>query len=291
MQPPHEQTIRVNDLDMCYFEWVGDPEHTVLLLHATGFHARCWDATVEALRTSCRVIALDLRGHGRTANRPPYDWNTISDDVVDFVDTLNLTMLTVAGHSMGGRCALYLAAHRPERVQSLVLVDPVVMSPDQYRQRRAEQPAMNVDDHPVARRRNRFDSPQSMIDRFESRHPFNRWQSRALRDYCVFGLIPTEVGFELACPPAVEAQIYSHSAAVDVTGLLSVIRQPTVVMRAKERPANTATMDFSASPTWPDLAQTLPHGTDRYLPELSHFIPMEQPALVAQEIENALGNR
>jgi len=43
-------------------------------------------------------------------------------------------------------------------------------------------------------------------------------------------------------------------------------------------------MDFSASPTWPELAAQFPRGQDVHLPELTHFIPMQDPQLVADFI-------
>ena len=47
-------------------------------------------------------------------------------------------------------------------------------------------------------------------------------------------------------------------------------------------------MDFTASPTWPELARQFPHGQDVYLPELTHFIPMQDPGLVADFIVAAV---
>jgi hypothetical protein len=40
-------------------------------------------------------------------------------------------------------------------------------------------------------------------------------------------------------------------------------------------------MDFSKSPTWPELADQFEHGQDVYLPGLTHFIPMQEPRMVA----------
>ena len=45
--------------------------------------------------------------------------------------------------------------------------------------------------------------------------------------------------------------------------------------------------DLAASPTAPDLASRFAHGRDIVLPEASHFIPMEEPELVAEEIREA----
>jgi hypothetical protein len=49
-------------------------------------------------------------------------------------------------------------------------------------------------------------------------------------------------------------------------------------------------MDFASSPTWESLAAQFPRGRDVYLPELSHFMPMQDPELTARFIadEHAL---
>jgi hypothetical protein len=43
--------------------------------------------------------------------------------------------------------------------------------------------------------------------------------------------------------------------------------------------------DLSTSPTWPDLAAALPDCEEMFLPDLNHFIPMQNPALVAETIQ------
>ena len=261
-----------------------------MLLHATGFHARCWDKTVANLPESYRVIGVDLRGHGRSSRTGPYGWFDIGNDVVDLVDKLDLHDIVVAGHSMGGHCALYASAKRASRFKALVLVDPVVMSPEQYEVQTASQVTLESAEHPIARRRNHWESPTEMFENFSKRHPFNLWQPSILRDYCEFGLLPNQSGYELACPPGIEAQIYMGTTQRDLKGLLSEVTQPTVVMRAKRRLEPRETMDFANSPTWPGLADALPNARDIYLPELSHFIPMQRPELVAAEIRTQLAN-
>ena len=58
---------------------------------------------------------------------------------------------------------------------------------------------------------------------------------------------------------------------------------PVTVLRGEKR-ARAETMDFLASPTWEHLADQFPQGRDVYLPHLTHFIPMQDPALVARHI-------
>ena len=53
----------------------------VLLVHATGFHARCWDQ-VGAFAGGLTVFAVDMRGHGRSANQGPFTWQRFGDDLL-----------------------------------------------------------------------------------------------------------------------------------------------------------------------------------------------------------------
>ncbi|MDE0006756.1 MAG: alpha/beta fold hydrolase, partial [Gammaproteobacteria bacterium] len=68
-----QRSVTVRGIDMAYAEWGGQHATTVLLAHATGFHGRCWDGVVRELGDGVRVLAPDLRGHGRTTKRGPYD--------------------------------------------------------------------------------------------------------------------------------------------------------------------------------------------------------------------------
>lgn len=245
---------------------------------------------VANLPESYRVIGVDLRGHGRSSRTGPFGWFDLGKDVVDLVDTLDLHNVVVAGHSMGGHCALYASAKRASRFRALVLVDPVVLSPEQYAEQTATWTAQGSDEHPIARRRRLWDSPSEMFENFSKRHPFNLWQPGILRDYCEYGLLAQQSGYELACPPQIEAQIYMGTSQRDLKCLLPKVTQPTVIMRAKQRIGPRETMDFANSPTWPGLAAALPNARDIYLPELSHFIPMQRPELVAAQIRAQLAS-
>ena len=61
---------------------------------------------------------------------------------------------------------------------------------------------------------------------------------------------------------------------------------PVTLLRAP--PGENLTADFSASPTWPELASALPCCREIYLPGHNHFIPMQDPELVARYIREAL---
>ena len=114
------------------------------------------------------------------------------------------------------------------------------------------------------------------------RPPFDTWDRAVLRDYCEYGLLPDGDGYVLACPPEIEAAIYENSPAPEsnIYPEIATIKIPVQVVRAGKLldPGNF----MAASPTAPNLASRFAHGTDICLKDRSHFIPMEDPGLVAR---------
>ena len=286
---PTQIQVEINGTDLCYFEWGEANQPTLLLLHATGFHARIWDEIARKFAHDFRVIAPDFRGHGRSGNEPPFDWSQFANDIHALVVHLDLSDITVAGHSMGGHCAITIAGLNPIRYKSLLLIDPVVLSPEDMRMRVERKSEMGDTLHPVAKRRNVWDSPNQMYESFVGREPFASWNKQVLRDYCDHGLLqqPDET-FALACPPAIEADVYRNSDSGDNVELISNVTQPVTVMRARRKSSRDSEIDFSSSPTWPELASKFSNGNDIFLPDSSHFIPMERPDLVETHIRAML---
>jgi pimeloyl-ACP methyl ester carboxylesterase len=281
---PSESSFQAKTARIAYFEWGRRGDPVIFLIHATGFHARCWDGVVRALPQGYHVIAVDLRGHGRSEKTGPIrDWAEPAQDLVELVTHLNLKNAIGAGHSKGGHLLVQIAAARPQAFERLVLIDPVIMSPELYAHRNALPPGT---EHPVARRRNAWASWREMFDAFKDRHPYSLWRPEVLEDYCRHGLLPAVGGgFELACPPAIEASIYMGSLGTDIHDLARRIGVPVIILRAKERPSGPRErMDFSDSPTWPELSSLFKYGRDVYRPDLTHFIPMQEPELVARFI-------
>ena len=89
----------------------------------------------------------------------------------------------------------------------------------------------------------------------------------------------------LACPPAVEASIYLNSKepGSNIYPEVESVRHPVVVLRAANT-RNPSVFDLSASPTAPDLVSHFAHGREVVLQDASHYIAMESPEKVAEEI-------
>lgn len=98
----------------------------VLALHGITGHGGRWRNLAANYLPEARVIAPDLRGHGRSPALPPWG---LDAHVADVVSVLDGTPAVVVGHSFGGAVAVRLATRYPELVRSLVLLDPAVGLP------------------------------------------------------------------------------------------------------------------------------------------------------------------
>lgn len=288
-EDPVEKRFRATRAELTYYERGRPGDPVLLLLHATGFHARCWDSVIRRLKKPWHSLAVDLRCHGKSEKTGLLtDWTDHAADIHDLVNALDLKDITAVGHSMGGYCAAYTAGRNPERFRRLLLVDPVMMDPALYEQAAASGPT-SAEDHPVARRKNHWTGWQEMYDRFKDRTPYDLWLPEVLEDYCRYGIRPRADGedYELACPPASEASVYMSSLNRPIFDLVEKVTCPVTVLRAKSRDPNATrdTMDFSLSPTWAGLAAKFQKGRDVYLPHYSHFIPMQDPEFIARCID------
>ena len=283
MSEPREHRLETPEGDICWFEWgTRGQGASLLLLHATGFHARLWDRVVAALPAGTHVIAPDHRGHGRSF-RPITlaNWAATSDALLPLLDGLGGHPLVGCGHSMGAYVLTRLASQRPAAFGHLVLIDPVIMDPAFY-EGEAAKPIPDPAEHPVARRRNSWTSAEEMRARFADRPPYANWDPRVLADYCTHGLLPAAEGegLELACPPALEASVYQNALRTSPHEWLHYLATPSTVIRAPtgERGGE---LDFSLSPTWTGFGAAIGATRDELWAEHSHFIPMENPARVA----------
>lgn len=96
----------------------------LLLLHGLGGDHTIWNAQIGPLAERFRVLAPDLRGHGRspTPEGSTFAFDELEDDLLATLDRLGLATVHLAGTSAGGFLALRLALDRPHRVRSLILL-------------------------------------------------------------------------------------------------------------------------------------------------------------------------
>lgn len=121
--------VSANGLQLHYRRWSPPTPSSdlppILLLHGLASAARIWDFVAPLLaERGYLVTALDQRGHGESEKpNSGYDFATIIADDAAAVKALDIEQPIVVGHSWGATVALQYAATHPDNVTSLVLVD------------------------------------------------------------------------------------------------------------------------------------------------------------------------
>ncbi len=116
------RNVEIGGLKFHCTDWGGGGPPLVML-HGLSGHARTWDHTAAALSERYRVLALDQRGHGDSDWAPQYGLAPMAQDVLGFLDALELAEVTLMGLSMGGLVSFVFAAAHPDRVTRMVIMD------------------------------------------------------------------------------------------------------------------------------------------------------------------------
>jgi pimeloyl-ACP methyl ester carboxylesterase len=260
----------------------GPPERPVdvVFSHANGFNARTYRTILKPLAGELRILALDLRGHGRSTLPAVIEgrvgWREMEDDLLALLAVEATGPVVLAGHSMGGTTSLLAAAAAPERVRGLVLFDPVIF-PAEAQADAAESPLVQG----ALRRRPSFLSKAAALQAYTGRGAFRSWRPEQLADYVEDGFRDTETGeVTLTCTPAWEASNFrTHN--YDPWAAFAQSRCPIDIRRAAE--ASTCRLDGREAALTADGQVTV-----ETVPGTSHFLPMERPDVVADALRRAV---
>src|SRR5437763_1457661 len=108
-------------------EWGDRDAPPLVALHGVTAHGRRFQRLAEErLASRFRVLAPDLRGHGRSDWEPPWTIATHVADVLETLDAFGVSRPDWLGHSFGGRLLLELAVRAPERLGRVALLDPAI---------------------------------------------------------------------------------------------------------------------------------------------------------------------
>jgi lipase len=194
-------------------EWGDRDAPPLVALHGVTAHGRRFRRLAEErLASRFRVLAPDLRGHGRSEWDPPWTIPTHVADVVETLDAFGIGRADWLGHSFGGRVVLELAARSPERLSRVALLDPAIQV----------LPHVAFDFAELERRERTFASPQEAVDVWASVAP---WTPRAA--------IEADVLEHLEARDGAFRYRYCQSCVVSLYGELAVEPPPPETLHAR----------------------------------------------------------
>jgi pimeloyl-ACP methyl ester carboxylesterase len=128
---PKGDYAEVNGLNMYYeIHGTGEP---LLLLHGGFMAIEALGPLLPALAKNRQVIAVELKGHGRTADLDrPLSYEQIAEDVASLLEQLGVEQTDIFGFSLGGMTALRLAVRYPALVRKLVVASVVYSNEGYY---------------------------------------------------------------------------------------------------------------------------------------------------------------
>ena len=114
-------SVRINAEDIFYERHGAGMGAPLVFVHGAGNTHDAWSKQLAALQ-NCTAYALDLPGHGQSTGAGRDNVAGYAEVLLGFLDGMLLASAVIAGHSLGGAIALWLAVHKPARVRGLVLV-------------------------------------------------------------------------------------------------------------------------------------------------------------------------
>src|SRR5205814_9825770 len=132
------QYAEVNGIRL-YYETHG-AGRPLILLHGGLGSGEMFGPVLPLLSQRHQIVAVDLQGHGRTADIDrPIDVRLMADDIAALIDHLGLASPDIVGYSLGGGVALQTAAKYPAKVRRLVAVSANIRTDAIYPEMRAQQ--------------------------------------------------------------------------------------------------------------------------------------------------------
>jgi pimeloyl-ACP methyl ester carboxylesterase len=121
MKPTSSGYAEVNGINL-YHEVYGQGEPLVLI-HGGLTTIGEMEGWVQALAKTRQVIAVEMQGHGRTADTDrPMSFATMGDDIAALLNYLEIPRADLVGHSFGGASAIRAGIRHPDKVRRLVVI-------------------------------------------------------------------------------------------------------------------------------------------------------------------------
>lgn len=251
-------TIALPHTDLFYAPFLpADARQTLVLIHGAGSSHLTWPGALRRLPQTA-VYALDLPGHGRSTAPGRQTVGEYAQDVIQFIQALELENVVVLGHSMGGAIAQQIGLAPPPGVVGLVLLGTGA----RLRVTPTFTEGIQAD----------FTTTVDLLNQFY-------WGTQPDPD-----LIAANRRSMLNCPPEVMLNDFLACAQFDVRDRLTEIALPTLVISSGHDQMTPARFGHF-------LAEHLPQAEFALIEEAGHMMMLEFPERVAQLVQEFLAKR
>ena len=239
----------------------------LIILHGMLGTLDNWHSLSKRFAASYRVIAADLRNHGRSPHSDTLTYEAMAEDVLELMETQRLDSTNVIGHSMGGKVAMTLALENPTRVNKLIVVD---IAPRSYRRSHDE-----LLDTLMSVNLTLFQSRQQVDEELATKIP-----DRTVRLFLMKNLARDASGsfFWKANLATISKNDEELSTEIDSP---APFLNPTLFVRGKRS-------DYILESDTPSIQRLFPNARIESM-DAGHWVHAESPARFAEIVEQFLG--
>ena len=257
--------------------------------HANGFNGLTYNSLLKNISKKYKVSTYDMRGHGDTTlnadSKKLKSWQCFRDDLIFLLENSN-TPAILSGHSLGGTTSWLVALSRPDLVEKLVLVDPVIL-PLRYIFGYHLFNFFNIAHFlsPLAKnaliRRNEWKTKEEAYDYFSGKKLFSKVSKDALNDYVNHGLkINKNNNLTLKCDPKWESACFQLNTK-EVWNGVENLKIPIKIILTKN---SVVCNKFSQK----RIKKLAPQTEIVFIEKTTHMLPLEASEEVSDEINKFL---
>jgi 2-(acetamidomethylene)succinate hydrolase len=246
----------------------------VLFLHGITASAYIWLPVLERLAPRFRVVAIDQRGHGRSAaaggvgpsDAAAFGAEGYARDAIDVAAALGAGPVLLAGHSLGARNAIAAAARRPELFAGVIAIEftPFI-----------DAGIFDALEERVGGGLRAFGGPDEVTSYLAGR--YRRLPAEAVARRARYGYAAAPDGGVVPLADAQAMRLTCAGLREDLTGDVRALRVPAVLVRGADSTFVRPEALAATSTLRPDLPAVVVEGAD-------HYVPEERPAEVARII-------
>ena len=276
MPSPDSKFIKANGINHHYLDW-GDPSlQTVIMVHATGLCSAVWNPIATKLSQTKHVMAFDQRGHGDSDKSDSGNsFELIGEDLASIIETLGESQIFAVGHSSGGIATLIADHLLPGQIAKAMLVETRILDGQGsggILKKRADQ---------TRRKRTIWENRNTMYEAYRPRDAFKNWTEECFISFIERGtkLLPDGKA-QLKCSPEIEASFYEQRENLVLSNYFKDLTAEYKILLGNYPEAQH--IDDN------DLVYFLNNVPDSSVKSMqigSHFLPLEHPQAVFEEIE------
>jgi pimeloyl-ACP methyl ester carboxylesterase len=238
----------------------------LLILHGVFGSLDNWQSVGNKFAENYEVYLIDQRNHGKSPHSDEFSYESMSDDLGEFIEHHGLKEPIVLGHSMGGKTAMKFACNHPEKLEKLIVVDIAPKYYEPHHQKIIEGfRAVNI--RTIDSRKEAEDQMSKVI------------HSQMIRQFLLKNLTRTDDGFRWKINlDAIEKSIENIGNGLDDS---EKFEKPTLFISGSNS-------DYILDKDIPIIKKHFPNYKHEIIVDAGHWVHAEQPLLLYEEVVDFL---